>query len=100
MSAKQLQSLSFNDQHGATITIPGEALALYSTVKSDQLAVLNRILADRAAGFVVHIDDNAICSLAGLAGELANACNEFMCMLSGAFYVPQEDAEAKKGGDQ
>lgn len=95
MKTKKLEALSFEDTNGATITVPTDQLAIYSTLKSDQLNVVNRILADHAGGFKVEFDANTISALAGLAGELAYACNEFMCHLSGALYTPKVEGESK-----
>lgn len=77
-----LKPLSFTDSHGANVTIPVDRVAFYATVKSDQLAVLNGLIADQAAGFPVELTGNVLSALASLASQLAHETNALVVALT------------------
>ncbi|WP_292934526.1 hypothetical protein [Noviherbaspirillum sp.] len=80
--AAQPKAASFTDMNGAAMTIPVEQLTLYARIKTEQLAILNGIIADKTAGFKVELTDNTIATLAGLASELAHINNELVLTIA------------------
>ncbi|GEM_PF-2768421 len=78
----QPPAASFTDLQGADITVPADKIALYTVIKSDQLNVLNGMIADRTAGFQVQFSENIIATLAGLASELAHVANKLVIAIT------------------
>lgn len=77
-----MKPVSFTDPHGAAITVPAEQLALYATIKTEQLDVLNSIIADQTAGFDVVLTENIISQLACLAKELSNTTKHLVVAIT------------------
>jgi len=78
----QPPAASFTDLQGAEITVPSDKIALYTAIKSDQLNVLNGMIADQTAGFEFKFSENIIAALAGLASELAHVTNKLVIAIT------------------
>lgn len=88
------ESVTFTDINCACIVVPMEHVAMYATIKSDQLACINRLIADKTAGFKIALDELDVSSLASLANDLAHATNALVVAIAAG------DCLHVKGGAQ
>lgn len=91
MATQQTKDASFQDLHCAAVTVPADRIALYTTIKTEQLSVLNRLVADQTAGYALELRPNDVSTLASLAEELAHTTNRLVVALT-------EDALSHKEG--
>lgn len=88
------ESVTFTDINCARVVVPLEHVAMYATIKTDQLACINRLIADKTSGFKIALDELAVSSLASLANDLAHATNALIVAIAA------DDCLRMKGGAQ
>lgn len=90
MAAQQTKDASFKDLNCAAVTVPADRIAFYATLRTEQLSLVNRLVADRTAGYALELSENDVATLAALAEEMAHAAKHLVSSLL--------DAELREGG--
>lgn len=93
MPTEQIKDASFTDLQCAAIIVPGDRVPLYSMIKTEQLSVINRLVADQTAGYALELSENDVAMLASLAEELAHVTKHLVSVLT-------EDARMHKEGGE